>query len=190
MSSREDTWTLSAHCAATDFRLSLAPDVADGIFRLMDLYEQGRDRFLELERNYRSEAATATERLDSVALKYDDEVSPTSPRKSQRIIIRMSYTFNSGIVELHRMVANELKKTSRRTNWLDIFHLPTISLWVDFAGAKTESLPHTTVENDAAQLIFSCVSATQGLRIVSDVFRLFMRAVIPCAHRSCHSLWN
>jgi hypothetical protein len=57
MSSSPDTWMLSAHCMASDFRLSLAPDIAEGIFKLLDLYEQGKDRMKDLERHYWAETA-------------------------------------------------------------------------------------------------------------------------------------
>ncbi|ORX35037.1 hypothetical protein BD324DRAFT_652754 [Kockovaella imperatae] len=158
MASTEDTWMLSAHCAATDFKLSLAPDIADGIFKLTDLYSQGRDRFFDLERHYRTEVATAAERSDSVAVKYEEETVPTSPRKRQRIFIRMSYTFNSGIVELHHAGHTEPQKAPKRHLWLDIFHLPAISLWVDYAEAQADTSPHSELEEseaNASNLVFS-----------------------------------
>jgi hypothetical protein len=135
MSSSPDTWMLSAHCMASDFRLSLAPDIAEGIFKLLDLYEQGKDRMKDLERHYWAE--TARQQPSSAS---EEVITPVSPRREQRIIVRMSFTFNSGIVELHRMGGTRRNGTpsskSRKGAWHDTFVLPTISVWMDYAGPE------------------------------------------------------
>jgi hypothetical protein len=168
MSSVPEVWSLSAHVSATDFKLSLAPDVVDGVFKLIDLYEAGKDRLAELERQYRAEMAKR-EALDSVHAKYDENPAPSPARKHQQIVVRMSYTFNSGIVELHRSVdsanvqfANPFgggsggSATPRRGCWHDSFVLPTISLWMDYAGPTADTKGDD--EADVGTLVFNSVS--------------------------------
>ena len=181
MTSSENTWTLSAHSAATDFKLSLTPDVIDGVFKLMDLYEQGRDRFFEFETNYRVETAI-NDTQDSVAVKYDEEISPISPRQRQRIIIRLSFTFNSGIVELRRNArAEAVSQSSRRTGWLDIFHLPTISLWVDYAGVEHND---SAAREDGAELIFSLAVHESRNTLRPTILPFFIELVNRIGQRS------
>ena len=171
MSSVPEMWSLSAHVSATDFKLSLAPDVVDGVFKLIDLYDAGKDRLAELERQYRVEMAKR-EALDSVHAKYDDKPTPSPARKHQQFVVRMSYTFNSGIVELHRSVDSANVQfvnpfaggpaagggTPRTRCWHDTFVLPTISLWMDYAGptAGTDGGDEASV----GTLVFNSVRVT------------------------------
>ncbi|KAL7425079.1 Macrophage colony-stimulating factor 1 receptor [Cryptotrichosporon argae] len=128
MSSETDTWTLAAHCSATDFKLSVTPDIADAVFKLVDMYEQGKTHLVQMSQEYHTEWARRDPAEHSA-------ISPTSAQPLQRIVVRMSFTFNSGIVEFHREV--EHKAASRRkTDWHDTFTLPTVSVWMDYQGAE------------------------------------------------------
>jgi hypothetical protein len=142
MSSLPEVWSLSAHLSATDFKLSLAPDVIDGVFKLVDLYESGKERVADLERQYTAEMAKR-EAVDFVLDKHEDKLTPSPARPRQRIMVRMSYTFKSGLVELHRSPDSPSYSsgyTSRgRQAWLDTFILPTISVWVDYTGPKPDA---------------------------------------------------
>ena len=166
MASTPEFWTLSAHGSATDFKLSLAPDIADGVFKLIDLYEKGQQRVYELEQRYRAEIAKASA-SDSVALKYEGETSRVSPRQAQRIIMRMSYTFNSGLVEMHHTAAPEPLSAQgmrpRRTAWLDFFQLPAISLWIDYVGQQ--SWPQVSRQSSTAEGFTSASMAVANPRV-------------------------
>ncbi|WWC67272.1 uncharacterized protein I206_101180 [Kwoniella pini CBS 10737] len=158
MSSQPDLWQLSAHCSATDFKLSLSPDVADGIFKLVDLFHHGKERISKLEAQYKSEMANNP--YETVSAKYDDPASPVVTRPSQRILVRMSYTFNSGIVELHRGLSEIDKRTlnadlKKTRQWHDTVVLPTVSLWMDYTGPKTVTPGLDTDEGNDASLIFN-----------------------------------
>lgn len=157
MASAVDAWVLSAHCSASDFKLSLAPDIVEGAFKLIDLYESGKDRLAELEQQYRAEMAKR-EAPESVAAKYEDTPTPSPTRTRQRIIVRMSYTFNSGIVEMHRSPdssGNPCGTTPRGRTYHDTFVLPTISVWMDYEGPQTD----LALEEDerSGSLIFNAV---------------------------------
>jgi len=152
MSSVPEMWSLSAHASATDFKLSLAPDVIDGVFKLIDLYESGKERVAELERQYSIEMANRNT-VDSVNAKYEDSATPSPARPRQRIMIRMSYTFNSGIVDIHRSINDPSYTTGQTSRGRqashDTFVLPTISVWVDYAGPK----PNANNDADAAGVL-------------------------------------
>lgn len=165
MSSKPDTWTLSAHCSADDFKLSLAPDVIDGVFKLIELYEQGKERLVDLEAHYRSEMLKR-EASEAAQSAYDGPQSATSSRQEQRIIVRMSYTFNSGKVELHRTIKRQAGTTptesdprarTGRAVWHDTFTLPAISVWLDYTGAHHSFTNGEEVE-ESSTLIFNTVS--------------------------------
>jgi hypothetical protein len=163
MSSKPDIWQLSAHCSATDFKLSLAPDVADGIFQLIDLYTHGRDHITHLEKHYRSEISKR-DASESVAARYGDhEKSVPTSRQSQRIMIHMSFSFNSGLVEMHRSaveadvrtVASDLRGRPSRVSRHDTFTLPSISVWLDYA----EEVPEGQDEDEkAGSVVLNAVS--------------------------------
>nr|ODN85117.1 hypothetical protein L203_05068 [Cryptococcus depauperatus CBS 7841] len=141
MSSSRNSWQISAHCSASDFKLIVSPDVSEGILKLIDLFENGKRKIDKVEFQYREELARHAQ--DTLAAKYNDSFMPVSARQSQRILIRMSFTFNSGIVELHR----ELSETERRTmstetrkgkNWHDSVVLPTVSAWAEYSSPQSK----------------------------------------------------
>ncbi|WWD06286.1 hypothetical protein V865_004376 [Kwoniella europaea PYCC6329] len=158
MSSTPDIWQLSAHCSATDFKLSLSPEIADGIFKLIDLFHHGKERITKLESHYKSEMAKHP--YESVSAKYDDPSSPAVVRPSQRILVRMSYTFNSGIVELHRGLSESERKTlnadmKKSRQWHDTVVLPTVSLWMDYSGPKAMNSASDDNGDNHASLLFN-----------------------------------
>ncbi|KAK4686556.1 protein CSF1, partial [Tremellales sp. Uapishka_1] len=166
MSTNNDVWSFSAHCSATDFKLTLAADVAEGIFQLIDLYEKGRERLSDLEQQYRIDMAKL-ETFETLASKYEaDDPSPVSHRPSQKIKVMMSFTFNSGIVELHRplsdvdkrLVASDLRGRTARVGTHDSFHLPTISVYVTYAEASSDILESKVSGNDAGILLVNTSS--------------------------------
>ncbi|ORY27357.1 hypothetical protein BCR39DRAFT_589249 [Naematelia encephala] len=161
MASTPDTWSLSAHCSASDFKLCLAPDMADAVFQLIDLYEQGKVRISQLERQYRADLLKR-DPSESVSAKYEDFASPIQPRKSQRIMVRMSYTFNSGTVELYRSsdddpgqrtVTLDFRGRQNRVGEHDEFRLPTVSVWVDYAGARVDVIPDADGSSNRGVLV-------------------------------------
>ncbi|WWD22731.1 hypothetical protein CI109_107224 [Kwoniella shandongensis] len=144
MSSTQDMWQLSAHWSATDFKLTLAPDVADAVFKLMDLFQKGKERISKIEEQYRAEMNEHAQ--DSVAAKYDEPSTPIVKRRSQKIVVRMSFTFNSGIVELHRELSEAERKmmnaeAKKGRSWHDTVVLPTVSVWLDYTGPKKGTIP-------------------------------------------------
>ncbi|ODN76792.1 hypothetical protein L202_05394 [Cryptococcus amylolentus CBS 6039] len=138
MSTSHDQWRLSAHCSATDFKLVLSPDVSDGILELVNLFEQGKERISTAETHYKTEMAKHAQ--ESLTTKYDDHLSPKPVPRSQLILVRMSFTFNSGVVELHREPSDTERQTmdgeTRRggKGWHDVVILPTVSMWVEYNG--------------------------------------------------------
>ncbi|RYF40798.1 MAG: hypothetical protein EOO38_21450, partial [Cytophagaceae bacterium] len=52
ISSEPGMWKMSAHCSATDFKLSLSPSIADSIFRLISMYHRGKAAIAQLEEEY------------------------------------------------------------------------------------------------------------------------------------------
>lgn len=178
MSSKPDMWSLSAHCSATDFKLSLAPDVVDGAFQLMDLYDRGKADFARLEKQYREELArhelgtgdhTSADVATSAPTVSEAEPSPT--RSGQKVLVRVSFTFNSGVVELHRSadqcemirtVAADVRGRSNRIGWHDNFTLPSISAWLEFAEAGSQP---ASDRDHASSFVFNTVSLqrTMGL---------------------------
>ncbi|WWC90151.1 uncharacterized protein L201_005084 [Kwoniella dendrophila CBS 6074] len=168
MSSTPDLWQLSAHCSATDFKLSLSPDITDGIFKLIDLFHHGKERISKLEEQYKSEMAKHP--YESVSAKYDDPASPMTIRPSQRILVRMSYTFNSGIVELHRGLSESDRRTmnadlKKSRQWHDTVVLPTVSIWMDYTGPKAIGKANSddTEDNDALLLFNAAVHESRNL---------------------------
>ncbi|EIW72981.1 hypothetical protein TREMEDRAFT_42131 [Tremella mesenterica DSM 1558] len=158
MSTSADQWTVFAHSTATNFKLSLAPTVADGVFKLIDLYEQGKHRIAEIEKQYRSELVR-NNALESVVNKYEDQRSPTTSRQ-QRVVIRLSFVFNSGVVIFKRLPSRRSTHDvlddfrGRRTESRDTFTLPSVSAWVDYAGADDHS-QGSEHEEDAGVLVFN-----------------------------------
>lgn len=164
MSSKSDAWTLTAHCQATDFALRLDPDIIVGVFQLVDLYEQGRDRMDLLEKKYRAELA----RNGMLFPAEDRHISPVTPRVKQRIYIRLSFTFESGKVWLRPAVQNRHGKPQVKDSNVghgigakeDLLRLPEISVWVDYAGPSTDGLAD---KDDSAGL--AIVNAVSRIRL-------------------------
>ena len=174
LSSTADQWRLSAHSSATDFKLSLAPDVAEGIYKLMDLYERGKIRIAELERHYLMEYAK-DEPQELISSNNDTKLSPNPPRRHQRILVRLSFTFNSGIVELipapceddRRSMSLDPRKRPSRVVTHDIFILPTVSVWTECSGPQSERLKSSAALPDRGMLVFNAVSSF--LRVISSL---------------------
>ena len=164
MSSKADIWTLSAHSSAADFKLTLTSKIVQGIYRLMDLYDHGKHRVYELERHYRTEMAIL-EVPKPDAAENQAESSPILPRQEQRIVIRMSFTFNSGIVELHQGAGDAPQSKTGldsgdrpyRLNPHDTFTLPTISLWVDYTGPVTDETAMKARRHKGGRLLVNSV---------------------------------
>jgi hypothetical protein len=128
ISSEPGMWKMSAHCSATDFKLSLSPSIADSIFRLMSMYHRGKAAIAQLEEEYRNGLAQFGQGDASIA-KYVEQSSIPAKLAAQQILIKMSFTFNSGIVLLsHKPLDKSIKP--------DRLVLPSISLWVDYTGAS------------------------------------------------------
>jgi hypothetical protein len=161
MSSRLDQWTLFAHCSATDFRLSIAPDVADRIYKLLDLYEDGRVRLVELEKQYRADLM----RQEGSSSDHEDAESVNT----QRVVIRMSYTFKSGKVQLFPLLTEveRIRLTAQAGLVHETVDLPSISLWTDY---------HGTTSSDVGMLVVNAVSV-KGVRLMTG-----------CSRKSEHSV--
>lgn len=138
MNSSTETLSVTAHLTATDFKLALTPDIADGIARLADLYEHGKEHLSAMERDYRNEWAKHEQPADSLAAKYDIPTEGTQHR--QQLVVRVSCRFDSGVVELHRHKGRERRMSvHQKGRWtkdanLDKFTLPTVSVWLDYSG--------------------------------------------------------
>lgn len=132
MSSKVEEWTLCSHSSVNDFQLSLAPSVVDGVSQLIDMYEQGRDHVTLLEKRYRTEMM----KNGVVQPAKDDQVeSPTSGRIPQRVVCRLSFEFQSGIVKLTGSQGQQTGTTRKGGKEADVVELPKVSVWVDYAGA-------------------------------------------------------
>lgn len=127
ISSEPGTWKIASHCSATDFQLSLAPSIADNIFRLIVMYKRGKKHIAQLEEEYRNGLAQFGQG-DSTVAKYVEQSSIPSKLAAQQILVKMSFTFNSGIVLLSHKPLDKSRKPDRLV-------LPSISLWVDYTGA-------------------------------------------------------
>ena len=138
MSSSADEWVLAAHSRATDFKLTLAPNIVNHIFQLIDMYEQGREYVTQLEKHYFAEASQADAELAQAVQ------AEKAAKTAQRIICRMSFEFQSGIVHLvHHGSTGQ--GGGRRPSYKrhDTLELPKISVWLEYAG------PHKDVEGTA-----------------------------------------
>lgn len=160
MSSTHDAWHLSAHCSASDFKLTLSPDISDGVIRLIELFERGKEKIAKMEAQYKAEVARHAK--ETIASKYESPASPSARRQSQRIMVRTSFAFNSGTVELHRDLSDTEKttlrsETRRSKGWHDTVVLPAVSLWMEYTGPKNEPLLVRQNEEDGS-LLFNLVS--------------------------------
>lgn len=146
MTSTSEALNITAHCTASDFKLALTPDIADGIARLADLYEHGKEHLWAMERDYRAEWTKHDQSADSLAAKYDLPVDCAGQHR-QQLVVRVSCRFDSGVVELHRPRANQRRQSTHYKasgRWskdlhLDKFTLPTVSVWVDYSGAAADA---------------------------------------------------
>ncbi|GMK54228.1 hypothetical protein CspeluHIS016_0108140 [Cutaneotrichosporon spelunceum] len=191
MTSSSDLLHVSANCTATDFKLSLTPNIADGIARLTDLYEHGKEHLSALERDYRAEWAKFEEpdqSSDSLAEKYDlpAEHDEPTPHKAH---IQVSCRFDSGVVELHRTMdtAKVIKERRMSTHqkasrWakevhLDKFTLPTVSVYADYSGMRnTEEQQRTLLFNLAVHESHNVLHPTILPFLVDVVTRIERRA--------------
>lgn len=127
ISSQPGSWKVSAHCSATDFRLNVSPSIADSVFRLIHMYHRGKTHISQLEEEYRLGLAEFGQ-PDSTIAKYVEGSSIPSKLAAQQIFVKMSFTFNSGIVNLSH-------KPLDKSHQADRLVLPSISVWVDYTGA-------------------------------------------------------
>jgi hypothetical protein len=127
ISSEPGFWKVSAHSSATDFELRLSPSIADDVYRLVHMYHRGKTHIAQLEEEYRIGLAKFGQ-PDSTVAKYVEQSSLPSKLAAQQILVKLSFTFNSGDVLLSHKPRDKSHKPDRLT-------LPTISLWVDYAGA-------------------------------------------------------
>lgn len=145
MSTSLDLWSLAAHSSATNFKLSLSPSVVDGIFRLIALYEQGKKHVTAIGKEYRTGLAKFGQD-ESVIAKYVEHTPIPSKLARQKIVVRMSFYFASGVVELAKVSFIPPYGAARRTENLPAtgrailmkpteLKLPGISSWVDYEGA-------------------------------------------------------
>ncbi|BEI89154.1 uncharacterized protein CcaverHIS019_0205160 [Cutaneotrichosporon cavernicola] len=182
---------VSANCTASDFKLSLTPDIADGIARLTDLYEHGKVHLSVMERDYRAEWAKFEEpgqSVDSLAEKYDLP-SDHDARSPHKVHIQVSCRFDSGVVELHRSkdaahAAKERRMSvhQKTRRWakeahLDKFTLPTVSVYADYSSTENiEDHQRTLLFNLAVHESRNVIHPTILPFFVDVVTRLERRA--------------
>lgn len=130
MSSTAELWTLTSHSRATDFKLTLAPSIVNHVFQLIDLYEEGREHIAQLEKHYFAESVDPERAL------------PAEKGSAQRIACRMSFEFQSGVVDLvHHGAQTGARRPSLKKH--DLLELPKISVWLDYMG------PHKGADGSA-----------------------------------------
>ena len=168
-----DKWQLAALCTATDFRLSIAPDLADAVYNISDLFREGKVHLATLDRQYAEEFARRADRKAVEGVNNSSDLPPPSSEKAgesgnraarprQQVSVRLSFQFASGTVRLHRSplaAAAHKSPVSRISRVLDTgivsFSLPALSLWVEFAGQST--VHDRPVEDVTAFLLFNLV---------------------------------
>ena len=137
MNSLPDRWHLALSSKSTSFALSVAPDVADGIFLLTDLYHSGRAHVAALESQYLEEiehyAQQRAMEPDSrsipnrtVPTNHDD----TSPGVRQEISLKLAFSFEEGSLYFH----TDHRSTERTQSEGTEFKLPRVSFWADYKG--------------------------------------------------------
>ena len=160
MSTTSETWTLAAHSSAKNFKLDLSPSIADSVFRLVALYRQGKEHIATIGQEYKTGLAKFGQD-ESVVVKYIEQSRIPAKLAEQKIRIRMSFDFESGLVELahvpftppfgradHRFDARDgLASLGRNAAMKPTqIKLPGISAWVDYAGVGPE-------EKDEAEIL-------------------------------------
>lgn len=128
ISSEPGYWKVSAHSSASDFELILSPSIADDVYRLVHMYHRGKTHIAQLEEEYRIGLAKFGQ-TDSTVAKYVEQSSLPEKLAAQQILVKMSFTFNSGDVSLSHKPRDKFYKPDR-------LKLPTISLWIDYVGAS------------------------------------------------------
>ena len=151
ISSEPGFWKVSAHSSATDFELRLSPSIADDIYRLIHMYHRGKSHIALLEEEYRIGIAKFGQ-PDTAVTKYIEQSSIPSKLAAQQILVKMSFTFNSGDVSLSHRPRDKSYKPDR-------LKLPTISLWVDYAGA---AIGVDDTDDGGSLLINSAVHESQN----------------------------
>lgn len=155
MTSTPETLFIVASCSATDFKLALTPDIVDGIGRLTYLYERGKQHLSAMERDYKAEwAKLPPETSDTVAARY--EVSPVAASR-QKLTVRVSFRFDSGVVELHRLPKDTEPQPprpagSKARDQKDRVTLPTVSVWIEYHGSQRSEEEE---EGDERTLLFN-----------------------------------
>jgi hypothetical protein len=195
MNSSPGSLSVTANCTASDFKLSLTPDIADGIARLADLYEHGKEHLSAMERDYRAEWAKFEEpdqpdqSVDTLADKYDLPADHAA-RTPHKVHVQVSCRFDSGVVELHRTIAAAHAAKERRMSthqkaggrWtkeqhLDRFTLPTVSVYADYSGTEnTEDHQRTLLFNLAVHESHNVLHPTILPFFVDVVTRIERRA--------------
>jgi len=137
MTSNKQTWSVNAHCTATDFKLTLTPDIADRVARLGDMYEDGKAQLSAMQREYLTEWMKSDESTEALTAKYEKTTATAAPGK--QVIVRMSFRFDSGLVELHRVSPfvkpdDKDHKPGKSRPTHDNIVLPTVSVWMDYTG--------------------------------------------------------
>lgn len=186
MSSTPESITVTAHCSATDFKLALTPEITDGIARLSDLYEHGKEHLSAMERDYKAEWSKYAENADTVAARY--EASSRSASR-QHLVVRVSFRFDSGVVELHRPSAapgrqfttpSTNKKGGRRPVDFqrDRVTLPTVSVWMDYSGASSSD------DDKTHSLLFNMAVHESRNVVHPTVLPFFVEIVQRCEQRA------
>lgn len=184
MAAKPGSWSLATHCSADDFKLTLSPSIADSVFRLIDMYRQGKAHISQLEKQYLAGAARG-EGSDSVVAKYLQQ-TPVPTRRTQQILVRMSFTFNSGVVELSRLTSEADGDSPKKRSRPDVLVLPSISLWVDYTGPRNES----PKDGEDGVIILNAVSSSCSVAPHWLISRLSTPAATSCAPPSYHSSLN
>jgi hypothetical protein len=138
-----ETWSVNLHCAATDFKLKLMPDVAEFMGQLADMYEDGKAQLSAMEREYAewTKSAGTEDTTESVKTKYEQTGTPVPTATGKRLVVRMSFRFDSGVVQLRRVrqgpapsaLWRERQKLKKSKDFDEIV-LPTVSVWLDYTG--------------------------------------------------------
>jgi len=151
ISSEVGSWKVSAHSSASDFELVLSPSIADDVHRLVHMYHRGKTHIAQLEEEYRVGLAKFGQ-PDSTVTRYVEQSSIPSKLAAQQILVKMSFTFNSGDVLLSHKPRDKTYKPDR-------LKLPTISLWVDYVGA---SISVDDADDGGSLIINSAVHESQN----------------------------
>jgi hypothetical protein len=115
------------------------------------MYHRGKTHIVQLEREYRAGLAQFGQ-SDSTIVKDVEQPSLHSKLAAQQIFLKMSFTFNSGVVYLSHKPLDKTVKPDRLV-------LPSISIWVDFTGA---ALGIDDVQEDGLLLVNSAIHESRN----------------------------